>query len=177
MSDQNEQKIVKRLGWLFQLVFGIIALLNVRVPTENGNRALGEVMFSFGENAEHGPLVERLLGMLKHFNRCDQFLLNGGTQLGDSVAAGIAVASILVFVLLWISRWFDKNTGRRIVERVLDASVGPLFVACALVSPSTSMVMAIAQTVFQFCYPPPREVFIIGVDPRGTVVTPPVKVS
>ncbi len=83
--------------------------------------------------------------------------------------------------MLWISRWFDKIIRRRIVERLLEASVRPLFVACALVSPSTSIATSIAmansQTAFQCCYPPPREVFIIGVDPRGGVVTPPVKVS
>ncbi|MFM7071184.1 MAG: hypothetical protein ACKO38_05245 [Planctomycetota bacterium] len=177
MPDQNENKLVKRLGWLIQLVFGIIALLNVRVPHANGNRALGEVLFSFGVNAEHGPWVEWLLGLFERFYGFDQWLLNGGTKLGNGIAAGIAVASILVFALLWISRWFDKNNGRRIVERLLEASVCPLFVACALVSPSTSMAMAISQTVFQFCYPPPREVFIIGVDQRSGVVTPPVKVS
>lgn len=177
MTEKNGNKFVKRFGWVIQMVFGVVAILNIRVPTSSGSRALGEVLFTMGTNTDHGPWVERLLNLLEKLNGCDEYLLNGGTRFSAGTAAGIAVASILVFSLLWISRWFDKERANRVVDRILESAVNPLFVACALVSPSTAMAMALAQSVFQYCYPPQRDLFVVGIDPHNNVITPPVKIS
>jgi hypothetical protein len=96
-------------------------------------------------------------------------VLCGDGPLDPSAATGVVVAGLMAFGLLWVSRWFDGKDGPKTVERLLTAGVPVALVGMALTSPSTAFIMAGAQAVFEYCYPPPRDVYLISFSPDGSI--------
>jgi hypothetical protein len=167
MNGQHGKGWQRKVAWAFQVLGVLVAVSNVRVPP--ANLPLGVIVANqFDGNGNNAP--DRVRAVLAEMRDWDRAILNGNGPFDPSAATGITVAALMAFGLLWVSRWFDGKDGPKTVERILTAAAPPALVGLALASPSTALIMAGAQVVFEYCYPPQRDVYVIGVAPNGVAV-------
>lgn len=158
------------LAWIGQVFFGLLALLNTKMPP-NGKSLATVIAEALAGEKEAAGFVGVLTNLNTLMSNYDVRILNGRGAFAPSTATGITVATMMVLGFLWASRWLDGSQGPRRIEKCLDCAVPFMLVLLALTSPTTALAVAIAQMIFQYSYPPPRDVYLVHMTQQGVGMT------
>lgn len=170
MVSQQKIEWKRRLAWIAQVFFGIVALLNTKVPP-NGKALATVIADALAGGKQAVGFAEVLTNLNFLMSKYDARILNGPGAFAPSTATGITVATMMSLGFLWASRWLDGSQAPRRMEKCLDCAVPFLLVLLALTSPTTAMAVAVAQMIFQYSYPPPRDVYVFHMTQQGVGMT------
>lgn len=166
MEQVKKSSLWYKIGWLLQLPGPVVALANI--PVTANKQPLAEVVINLvAPGKQNHETAKNIQTILEHIRAWDYQALNGGCLFDPQMAAGLCVFVVMVFGVLWLSRWYDVKDGPRTVERFMNAMVPPSLVILTLISPSAAVMLAITHVIFEFNYPLPRDVYLVAVNSDG----------